>query len=104
VRYFKRGAAYTMSVLWSPQDWHDYASISRYSRYLCNWPLSQTAWITAPVIGILTAWSVVVLHRQVLGICLDSAIMSDVGGRLAPEDNVSSLTWYTCSIGAQARV
>ena len=29
------------------------------------------------------------------------AIMSDLEGLLAPEDNVTSLTWYTCSIGAQ---
>ena len=60
VTYFKRGTAYTMSVLWSPQDWDQYVSISRYWRYLCNWPLSQTARITAPIIGTFTAWSAVV--------------------------------------------
>ena len=60
VTYFKRGTAYTMSVLWSPHDWDNYVSISRYWRYLCNWPFSQTARITAPIIGTFTAWSAVV--------------------------------------------
>ena len=67
VRNFKRRTAYTMSVLWSPQDWDKYVSISRYLRYLCNWPLSQTARITAPVIGTFTAWSVVVCLAKSLG-------------------------------------
>ena len=39
----------------------------RIAAYLCNWPLSQTAWITALVIGTWTGWSVVVSIAKSLG-------------------------------------
>jgi predicted membrane chloride channel (bestrophin family) len=67
VQAFKRGTAYTVSVLWNPQDWDNYMSISRYWRYLRNWPFSQTMRITAPVVFIFTAWSAVVCQAKSWG-------------------------------------
>jgi predicted membrane chloride channel (bestrophin family) len=67
VTAFKRGTAYTISVLWTPQDWDNYQAISRYWRYLRNWPFSQSMRITAPIVGFFTAWSAVVCQAKSWG-------------------------------------
>jgi len=67
VKYSKQRFGVSTSVLWQATDWERYLSINRYWRYLCNWPFSKTAAITAPVVGASTAWAAVVCLAKSFG-------------------------------------
>jgi hypothetical protein len=67
------GSTYT--VLWDVHAWESHISIYRYVRHICNWHLSTTARMVAPVAVTMTLWATLIcvakpLAQERLGIKL----------------------------------